>query len=133
MQVFVHNFWRTSSFHEKMIILNTYYVSTCYLFIAVPAVQATAFTETIRSVHVTRSDGLGINSTDEFRLAALNTSVCNDHVQLKTKLGADCMASTQQSGPGLCFLDCRCADGKSSFILSERQCVDERTFREGKR
>ena len=93
---------------------------------------STHFSDSIRSVNITRSDNL--NSGDKFNLLVVNSSLCHDQNVIGTELFALCRLhsfETESFGPNSCSIECTCRNGSGSFIVSEKRCSDERKLRRG--
>ena len=93
---------------------------------------STHFSDSIRSVNITRSDNL--NSGDKFNLLVVNSSLCDDQNVIATELFALCRLysfETESFGPNSCSIECTCRNGSGSFIVSEKRCSDERKLRRG--
>ncbi|XP_028393590.1 uncharacterized protein LOC114517936 [Dendronephthya gigantea] len=111
-----------------MIFLNIF-SSVFFLFVHLATIlycvtQAQLSQFDIQSVNISRSE------VDLFYINVRNTGSCESLQNIATEeIGATCRIYSTRDG--LCSLQCSCLGNTSNFIVSKRNCVDERRFREG--
>ena len=82
----------------------------------------------VRAANVSRTER---PKTDRFYLTVLNTSSCDNLQNVASeKVGGSC--NVVPAYLGMCSFLCRCSENTSSFVVSEKKCVHERGFKEGK-